>query len=93
MLHEKIQSTIALIEDVVDNRQKENDNANAAKRNSTFFDSLTKLTPSLTSYVLARKKFNFSLQSNTATDLHHQGLQPTYGFHVTRYRSMIKIYI
>ena len=41
MLHEKIQSTIALIEDVVDNRQKENDNANAAKRNSTFFDSLT----------------------------------------------------
>ena len=55
MLHEKIQSTIALIEDVVDNRQKENDNANAAKRNSTFFDSLTKLTPSLTSYVLARK--------------------------------------
>lgn len=32
MLHEKIQSTIALIEDVVDNRQKENDNANAAKR-------------------------------------------------------------
>ena len=70
MLHEKIQSTIALIEDVVDNRQKENDNANAAKRNSTFFDSLTKLTPSLTSYVLARKKFNFSLQSNTATDLY-----------------------
>ena len=49
MLHEKIQSTIALIEDVVDNRQKENDNANAAKRNSTFFDSLTKLTPSFTS--------------------------------------------
>lgn len=71
MLHEKIQSTIALIEDVVDNRQKENDNANAAKRNSTFFDSLTKLTPSLTSYVLARKKFNFSLQSNTATDLQY----------------------
>ena len=32
MQHEKIQSTIGLIDDVVDNRQKENDNANTAKR-------------------------------------------------------------
>ena len=40
MLHDKIQSTIGLIEDVVDNRQKENDNANTAKRNSTFLIAL-----------------------------------------------------
>lgn len=66
MLHEKIQSTIGLIEDVVDNRQKENDNINAAKRNSTFFDSLAKLTPSIISYIIARKNFSFTLQSNTA---------------------------
>ena len=26
---------------------------------------------------------------NTATDLHHQGLQPTYGFHVTRPRTVL----
>lgn len=69
MLHEKIQSTIELIEDVVDNRQKENDNANTAKRNSIFFDSLAKLSPSITSYVLARKNFNFSLHSNTIATL------------------------
>ena len=43
MLREKIQSTIGLIEDVVDNRQKETDNAAAANRNSTFFDSLENL--------------------------------------------------
>lgn len=66
MLHEKIQSTIGLIEDVVDNRQKENDNANIAKRNSTFFDSFARLTPSITSYILAKKNFSFTLQSNTA---------------------------
>lgn len=69
MLHEKIQSTIELIEDVIDNRQKENDNANAAKRNSTFFDSFARLVPSITSYILAKKNFSFNLQSNTAACL------------------------
>lgn len=69
MLHEKIQSTIGLIEDVVDNRQKENDNVNAAKRNSTFFDSFAKLTPSIKSFILVKKNFSFTLQSNTASVL------------------------
>lgn len=69
MLHEKIQSTIGLIEDVVDNRQRENDNANAAKRNSTFFDCFANLTPSIISYILIKKNFNFILQSNTAATL------------------------
>lgn len=69
MLHEKIQSTIGLMDDVVDNRQKENDNANTAKRNSIFFDSFARLTPSITSCILAKKNFDFSLQSNTADDL------------------------
>lgn len=70
MLHEKIQSTIGLIDDVIDNRQKDSDNANTAKRNNTFFDSLSKLTPSVTSFILAKKNFGFSLQSNTAAGLH-----------------------
>ena len=69
MLHEKIQSTIGLIDDVVDNRQKENDNANTAKRNSTFFDSFARLTPSITSFILAKQNFSFSLQPNTAAGL------------------------
>ena len=69
MLHEKIQSTIGLIEDVVDNRQRNNDNANTAKRNSTFLDSFARLRPSVTSYILARKNFNFILRSNTAAVL------------------------
>ena len=69
MLHEKIQSTIGLIEDVVDNRQKENENANTAKRNSTFFDSFANLTPSFISFILARKNYAFTLQSNTAASL------------------------
>lgn len=70
MLHEKIQSTIGLIDDVIDNKQKDSDNANTAKRNNIFFDSLAKLTPSVTSFILAKKNFGFSLQSNTAADLH-----------------------
>ena len=66
MLYEKLRTTIGLIEDVADNRQRENDNINVAKRNSIFFDSLEKLTPSIKSYLLARKHFGFDLQVNTA---------------------------
>lgn len=69
MLHEKIQSTIGMIEDVIENRQKENDNANVAKRNTTFFDGYAKLTSTITSYILIKKNFGFVLQPNTATSL------------------------
>lgn len=69
MLHEKIQATIGLIEDVVDNKQKENDNANTAKRNSTFFDSYAKLKPYITSYILAKRNFGFDLQKSTNNSL------------------------
>lgn len=69
MLHEKIQATIGLIEDVVDNKQKENDNANTAKRNSTFFDSYAKLIPYITSYILAKRYFGFDLQESTKKSL------------------------
>lgn len=69
MLHEKIQATIGLIEDVVDNKQKENDNANTAKRNSTFFDSYAKLKPYITSYILAKRNFGFDLQESTNNSL------------------------
>lgn len=69
MLHEKIQATIGLIEDVVDNKQKETDNANTAKRNSTFFDSYAKLKPYITSYILAKRNFGFDLQESTNNSL------------------------
>ena len=65
MLHERIQLAIGLIEDVVDNRQKENENNSIASKNTTFFNSYARLTPSITSYILAKKNFNFNLQSNT----------------------------
>lgn len=69
MLQKRIHSTIDLIEDVIDNRQKENDNANVAKRNNTFFENFKKLTPFVTSYILIKKNFGFTLQSSTASDL------------------------
>ena len=69
MLREKIQSTIGLIDEVEDNKTQENENQNTAKRNSTFFDTLDMLTPSLKSYILVKKNFNFALQANTATGL------------------------
>ncbi len=65
MLHEKIQSTIGLIEDVADNRKKDNDNAAIAKRNSIFFDNFAKLTPSIISYIIAKRYFSFTLKENT----------------------------
>ena len=68
-MKEKIQSTIGLIEDVVDNRQKENDNANTDIRNSIFFDSFANLKPSIISYILARKNFNFTIQPHTVATL------------------------
>ena len=69
MLGEKIQSTIGLIDEVQDNMDQENENKNIARRNSIFFDTLDNLTPTLRSYILARKNFNFTLQSNTAVGL------------------------
>ena len=69
MLHEKIQSTIGLIEDVADNRKKDNDNAAAARRNSIFFDSFAKLMPSIISYILFKKNFSFTLKENTSAVL------------------------
>ncbi|MCR5541142.1 MAG: hypothetical protein K6F71_10055 [Ruminococcus sp.] len=69
MLHEKIQSTIGLIDEVMDNKEQENENQNLAKRNSTFFDTLDRLAPTLRSYILARKNFSFSLQTNTSSVL------------------------
>ncbi len=69
MLHKRIQTAINLIEDVIDNRQKENDNADVARRNNTFFESFKNLTPFVKSYVLAKKNFGFTLQSSTASDL------------------------
>lgn len=69
MLHEKIISTVGLIEEVEDNRHRENENINMAKRNSTFFDALAKITPSIRSYILVKKYFGFTLQPNTADSL------------------------
>ena len=59
MLQAKINSIIELIDDVVDNRSIANENANVAKRNSLFFDSLEKIIPTIQSYILAKKNFSF----------------------------------
>ena len=66
MLHEKIQSTIGLIEDVADNRKKDNDNTAIARRNSIFFDNFENLMPSINSYILAKRYFSFTLKENTS---------------------------
>ena len=69
MLHEKIISTVGLIEEVEDNRHQDYENKNMAKRNSTFFDTLEKIIPYIRSYIIAKKNFGFTLQSNTADSL------------------------
>ncbi len=70
MLQKRINSTIGLIDDVVDNRSIVAENANAARRNSSFFDSLEKLTPTITSYILAKKYFGFELSEQSASRIH-----------------------
>lgn len=70
MLQKKINSTIGLIDDVVDNRNIANENESAARRNSSFFDSLEKLTPTVQSYILAKKHFNFDTSEALSLKLH-----------------------
>lgn len=70
MLQKKINSTIGLIDDVVDNRNIANENESAARRNSSFFDSLEKLTPTVQSYILAKKNFNFDTSEALSLKLH-----------------------
>lgn len=71
MLQKKIRSTISLIEDVVSNRNIEAENASLAKRNTAFFLSLTNLEPSISSYIIARKSFNFQLSNELSTQIHN----------------------
>ncbi|WP_019680699.1 hypothetical protein [Ruminococcus flavefaciens] len=70
MLQEKIDSTIGLIDDVVYNRSIANENANVAKRNSSFFDSLEKLTPTIQSYILSKKNFDFDVSDSLSIKIH-----------------------
>lgn len=70
MLQKRINSTIGLIDDVVDNRNIANENANVAKRNSSFFDSLEKMTPTVQSYILAKKYFSFNASEALSLRLH-----------------------
>ena len=70
MLKNKINTTIGLIDDVVDNKNIANENANVAKRNSSFFDSLEKVTPMVQSYILARKNFSFNESEALSLKLH-----------------------
>lgn len=65
MLQNKIQSTIGLIDDVIDNRNIETENANVARRNTAFFYSLEKLSPIVLSYTVARNYFNFKLSNES----------------------------
>jgi hypothetical protein len=70
MLQKKINKTIGLIDDVVDNRNIANENENVAKRNSSFFDSLDKITPTVQSYILAKKNFGFNATETLSLKLH-----------------------
>lgn len=70
MLQKRINSTIGIIDDVVDNRNIANENVNVAKRNSLFFDSLEKVTPMVQSYILAKKNFSFNESEALSLKLH-----------------------
>jgi len=70
MLHKKIQSTVSLIEDVVANRNIEAENANLAKRNTAFFSSLVNLEPTISSYIIAKKSFDFQLSNELSTQIY-----------------------
>lgn len=71
MLQEKINTTIELIDDVVDNKNIANENEKAADRNSLFFDSLEKITPMIQSYILAKKNFDFNISEALSIKLHY----------------------
>lgn len=71
MLRGKLLSTIELIEKVEANKQTEKRNSDIAKINSMFFDSLEKLIPSIRSYILVKRNFNFVFQTNTAEILQY----------------------
>lgn len=66
MLRGKLLSTIDLIEKVETNKQTEKRNSDIAKINSMFFDSLEKLIPSIRSYILVKRNFDFMFQTDTA---------------------------
>lgn len=70
MLQKKIRSTINLMEDVVLNRNIETENANLAKRNTAFFSSLTNLESTISSYIIAKKSFNFQLSNDLSIEMH-----------------------
>lgn len=61
MIRTKIQNTIGLIEEVVDNRKLTNENQDLARRNNLFFNSLNKLSPTIVSYILVHDNFSFTL--------------------------------
>ena len=70
-LFENMQSTTELIEDVLDNRRKENAYSNIAGKNSIFFESFEKIKPHVMSYIIAKENFNFTLQPDTAANLRY----------------------
>ena len=61
MLQNKIQSAMGLIQDVCDNREKQNEHETIAKRNTLFFDALKLLSLTVKSYTTAHNYFSFTL--------------------------------
>ena len=62
MLQNKIQSAMGLIQDVCDNREKQNEHETIAKRNTQFFEALKPLSQTVKSYITAHNYFSFTLE-------------------------------
>ena len=62
MLQNKIQSAMWLIQDVCDNREKQNEHETIAKRNTQFFEALKPLSQTVKSYITAHNYFSFTLE-------------------------------
>ena len=61
MLQNKIQSAMGLIQDVCDNREKQNEHEKIAKRNTLFFDALKPLSQTVKSYITVHNYFSCTL--------------------------------
>ena len=69
MLQNKIQSAMGLIQDVCDNREKQNEHETIAKRNTQFFEALKPLSQTVNSYITAHNYFSFTLEEENMNKL------------------------
>ena len=69
MLQKKIHKTVSLIDDVMANRDINNQNKSIARINKVFFDNLEELIPLLASYIMVKRQFGFELPENVRVRL------------------------